>query len=172
VAGSGETPPRTAVVAKRSAEKLMELSNRKLPRNTNAAHFPRRPFTIGDLSGWAIRLRTWTRHRLGCTWPWSLAESLRTYQNHNGRAAVCQGFALSPPATNGGLGCALHVSLNRAGRLTSKISGLRFSRAYLTNRRSQVCVRARLQTCRKAAHYDQGFSPQGRLLQGLKPLLW
>jgi hypothetical protein len=29
VAGSGDTPPRTAVVAKSSAEKLMELSNRK-----------------------------------------------------------------------------------------------------------------------------------------------
>src|SRR5579871_2018365 len=42
VAGSGASPPRTAVVANSSAEKVIVGSNRNLPRNTKAAHHPRR----------------------------------------------------------------------------------------------------------------------------------
>src|SRR5271155_2435531 len=47
VAGSGARPPRTAVVANSSGEKVIESSNRELPRNSKTACHPRRPVTIG-----------------------------------------------------------------------------------------------------------------------------
>ena len=42
VAGSGTTPPRTAVVANSSGENVIESSNQELPKNTKTAFLPRR----------------------------------------------------------------------------------------------------------------------------------